>query len=83
MFRSTIDAAVRGDPDALLVVEFAEDDEAENRTRLRQLGEMMADLGFAWDKPRRHWGGVVEVVLSSCDASSRFMARRSLCGAAR
>ena len=69
MFRSTIDAAVRGDPEALLVVEFAEEDEAENRARLRQLGELMADIGFGWDKPRRHWGGVVEVVDPALQAS--------------
>ena len=69
MFRATIEAAVRGDPDALLVVEFAEDDQAENVKRLKQLGELMADLGFAWDKPRRHWGGVVEVVDPALQAS--------------
>ena len=69
MFRATIDAAVRGDPEALLVVEFAEEDEAENRVRLRQLGELMADIGFGWDKPRRHWGGVVEVVDPALQAS--------------
>ena len=69
MFRSTIDAAVRGDPEALLVVEFAEEDEAENRARLSQLGELMADIGFGWDKPRRHWGGVVEVVDPALQAS--------------
>jgi FAD/FMN-containing dehydrogenase/Fe-S oxidoreductase len=61
MFRSTVEAFVRGDPDAVLLVEFAEDDEAENLTRLKRLGAMMGDLGFGWDKPRRHWGGVVEV----------------------
>ncbi len=30
MFRPTIERVVRGDPDALLVVEFAEETEAEN-----------------------------------------------------
>jgi FAD/FMN-containing dehydrogenase/Fe-S oxidoreductase len=61
MFRPTVEAFVRGDPDAVLLVEFAEDDEAENLARLERLGAMMGDLGFGWDKPRRHWGGVVEV----------------------
>ena len=69
MFRATIDAAVCGDPDALLVVEFAEENDAQNRERLRQLGELMSDIGFGWDKPRRHWGGVVEVVDPALQAS--------------
>src|SRR6202012_4035895 len=29
--------------------------------KLRQLGELLSDLGFAWDNPPRKWGGVVEV----------------------
>jgi FAD/FMN-containing dehydrogenase/Fe-S oxidoreductase len=62
MFRPTIETAVRGDPDALLLVEFAEEDQDENLRRLRQLGEMMADLGFGWDQPKKRWGGVVEIV---------------------
>ncbi|MCP1914510.1 FAD/FMN-containing dehydrogenase/Fe-S oxidoreductase [Bradyrhizobium elkanii] len=62
MFQPIISAAVRGDPDAILVVEFAEGDQADNLARLRQLGELMADLGFGWDKPQRKWGGVVEIV---------------------
>src|SRR3954466_12772169 len=61
MFRPTLEAVVRGDPDALLVVEFAEEDQAENLARLKRLGELMADLGFGWDRPTRKWGGVVEV----------------------
>src|SRR5581483_6506550 len=62
MFKPVIAAAVRGDPDAVLVVEFAEEDQAENLQRLKQLTELMADLGFAWGNPRRKWGGVVEVI---------------------
>ena len=62
MFQPVIAAAVRGDPDAILVVEFAEEDQAENLARLKRLGELIGDLGFGWDKPRRKWGGVVEVV---------------------
>ncbi len=52
---------MRGDPDAVLVVEFAEEDQADNLRRLKQLGELMADLGFAWGNPQRKWGGVVEI----------------------
>ena len=61
MFKPIISTAVRGDPDAVLIVEFAEEDQAENIRRLKQLGELMADLGFGWDKPQRKWGGVVEI----------------------
>src|SRR3984885_5497254 len=62
MFQPIIAAAVRGDPDAVLIVEFAEEDQAENIRRLKQLGELMADLGFGWNNPRRKWGGVVEII---------------------
>ena len=61
MFQSVIASAVRGDPAAILVVEFAEEDQDENLRRLKQLTELMADLGFAWSNEQRKWGGVVEV----------------------
>jgi FAD/FMN-containing dehydrogenase/Fe-S oxidoreductase len=62
MFQPIIGVAVRGDPDAVLIVEFAEEDQAENIRRLKQLGELMADLGFGWNNPPRKWGGVVEII---------------------
>src|SRR6202048_1698748 len=61
MFQPIIGTAVRGDPDAVLIVEFAEEDQAENIRRLKQLGELMADLGLGWNNPQRKWGGVVEI----------------------
>ncbi|MFZ2160296.1 MAG: FAD-linked oxidase C-terminal domain-containing protein, partial [Bradyrhizobium sp.] len=61
MFQPIIGAAVRGDPDAVLIVEFAEEDQAENLRRLKRLGELMGDLGFGWNNPQRKWGGVVEI----------------------
>jgi FAD/FMN-containing dehydrogenase/Fe-S oxidoreductase len=61
MFKPIIGTAVRDDPDAVLIVEFAEEDQAENIRRLKQLGELMADLGFGWNNPHRKWGGVVEI----------------------
>ncbi|MGO1080323.1 FAD-binding and (Fe-S)-binding domain-containing protein [Inquilinus sp. CA228] len=61
MFRPTLDAMLRGEPAALLLVEFAED-EAENARRLQQLGDLMGDLGYAFDHDRARWGGVVEVL---------------------
>src|SRR5471030_824218 len=62
MFRPIIGVAVRCDPDAVLIVEFAEEDQAENIKRLKQLGELMADLGFGWNNPQRKWGGVIEII---------------------
>jgi FAD/FMN-containing dehydrogenase/Fe-S oxidoreductase len=62
MFQPIIGIGVRGDPDAVLIVEFAEEDQAENLARLKQLRELMADLGFGWDQPKRKWGGVVEII---------------------
>ena len=60
MFRPTLDAFVRGQPAALLLVEFAEEPD-ENDRRLLRLHELMGDLGFGWDKSGAKWGGVVDV----------------------
>jgi FAD/FMN-containing dehydrogenase/Fe-S oxidoreductase len=62
MFQPTIQTVVRGDPEAILFVEFAEEDERENLRRLKRLGELMGDLGMSWDRTGAHWGGVVEVL---------------------
>ena len=45
MFRPVMERHVRGKPDALLLVEFAEDERAENLRRLDRLDELMGDLG--------------------------------------
>jgi FAD/FMN-containing dehydrogenase/Fe-S oxidoreductase len=50
-FRNTVDGFIRGEPDAILLVEFAGDD--DQRGRLKQLVALMGDLGLA--------GSVVEV----------------------
>jgi FAD/FMN-containing dehydrogenase/Fe-S oxidoreductase len=62
MFRPTVDAFVRGAPDAVLLVEFAEEDWDENISRLHLLEALMGDLGFAWDHSGDKWGGVAEVL---------------------
>jgi FAD/FMN-containing dehydrogenase/Fe-S oxidoreductase len=62
MFRPTLEQFVRGAPDAVLLVEFGEDDQEENIRRLKQLHEAMGDLGFGWDKAGANWGGVVDVL---------------------
>ena len=62
IFKPIVEEVVRGNPAALLVVEFAEDDGAENLKRLKRLHEMMAELGFGWDKDSEWQGGVVDAV---------------------
>ena len=52
LFRATVDRFVQGEPEALLLVEFAGEDAADNLRRLKQLVALMGDLGFP--------GGVVE-----------------------
>ncbi len=62
MFKPTVDAFLRGDPEAVLFVEFAEADWNENLRRLKQLGALIGDLGLAWNKSGANWGGVVDVL---------------------
>src|SRR3984893_1553112 len=62
MFGPTIDALVRGDPQAILFVEFAEADQGESFRRLLRLNGMMRDLCFGWDKRWGWCGGVIEVL---------------------
>ena len=52
-FRPIVDRCVKGEPDAILLVEFAGDDRDEQVAKLRQLVELMGDLGLP--------GSVVEV----------------------
>src|SRR5690348_13081211 len=61
MFKPTVDAFLRGDPEAILFVEFAEDRD-ENARRLKALRELIGDLGLSFDKTGAKWGGVVEVL---------------------
>ncbi|MBM3358944.1 MAG: FAD-binding protein [Betaproteobacteria bacterium] len=52
-FRPIVEQFIRGDPDAILLVEFAGEDRDEQVHKLGQLSELMGDLGFP--------GGVVEI----------------------
>jgi FAD/FMN-containing dehydrogenase/Fe-S oxidoreductase len=45
-FRGTLDEFIRGEPDAILLVEFAGDDAAQQVRKLRDLAQLMADLGL-------------------------------------
>ena len=61
IYKPTVEAFLRGDPEAILFVEFAEDD-GENASRLKALGALIGDLGISWDQSGAKWGGVVDVL---------------------
>jgi len=61
MFRPTLEAFVRGEPAAVLLVEFAETPD-ENARRLKRLHELIGDLGMNWSHGGAYWGGVVDVL---------------------
>jgi len=46
MFRPIVDRFVQGEPAAILLTEFAGEDADDNLRRLKQLVELMGDLGF-------------------------------------
>jgi FAD/FMN-containing dehydrogenase/Fe-S oxidoreductase len=46
LYRPTVERFVRGEPEALLLAEFAGEDQAEQLRGLAQLGELMGELGF-------------------------------------
>jgi FAD/FMN-containing dehydrogenase/Fe-S oxidoreductase len=46
MFRATVDKFVMGEPQALLLVEFAGEDRDDCLSRLKQLGELLSDHGY-------------------------------------
>ncbi len=52
-FRVTVDRFIKGEPEAILLVEFAGSDSAANMRQLKLLTSLMGDLGFA--------AGVVEI----------------------
>ncbi len=53
-FRKTVDAVIKGEPDAVLLVEFSGDDHAAQVAKVKQLAELMGELGLP--------GSVVEVI---------------------
>ncbi len=68
MFRATIEEVVTGTPEALLLVEFAEEDPTRHLARLKALEEMMGDLGYSWSGTGKAWGGVTKVTNSAMQA---------------
>src|SRR4051794_6421058 len=57
VFRPVVDRFVRGEPDAILLTEFAGPDADDNLRRLKQLVELMGDLGYGNSVPN---AGVIE-----------------------
>ena len=69
MFRDTVKKMVNGEPEALLLVEFAESDQHENSRRLKALSDLMAELGYRFTNPERSRGGVVDAIDRKFQAS--------------
>jgi FAD/FMN-containing dehydrogenase/Fe-S oxidoreductase len=64
LYRSTIDSFIRGEPAAVLLVEFAHDDQQKNLQALQLLCERMAELGYQWNAQPSQKGGVIEAINS-------------------
>ncbi|MBX2825385.1 MAG: FAD-binding protein [Gammaproteobacteria bacterium] len=62
LYRSTVEQFVRGDPAAVLLVEFAFEEQSTNLQHLQLLHEKMHDLGFSWSGEKDHWGGVIDAI---------------------
>ena len=60
VFVPTLEAFLRGNPAAVLIVEFADTPE-ENARSIAKLHDVMSDLGFGFGKGARAEGGVVEI----------------------
>lgn len=69
IFRPTLERFVRQTPEAILLVEFGEEDHEENLRRLRSLHALMDDLGFGWDNSGTKWGGVEDVLSPELQAA--------------
>jgi len=62
LYKSSVAEFVRGDPAAILLVEFACETQDENLKQLALLHERMADLNLTWNGKGKHWGGVIDAV---------------------
>ena len=69
IYQPTVDKFVRGAPEAVLVVEFGDEDQGDNLQNLMNLKELIGDLGLGWDNRGAKWGGVVEVIEPALQAA--------------
>jgi FAD/FMN-containing dehydrogenase/Fe-S oxidoreductase len=72
-FQGTVDASVRGDPDAILLVEFAGDDHSQQVRKLDSLCELMADHGLPDSVVRIEEPGLQKAVWSVRKAGLNIM----------
>ena len=68
LYKSSVEEFVRGEPAAILLVEFAFDSQDKNIKHLALLHERMSDLGFTWQGSGKNWGGVVDAVDTAMQA---------------
>ena len=68
LYKASVAEFVRGDPAAVLLVEFAFETQAENLSHLALLHERMGDLGFSWHGNGKQWGGVIDAVDTALQA---------------
>ena len=61
LFRETIERFVKGNPAALLLVEFASDEPGENKRKLDDLEALMGDLGYSFASGSQRPGGSVPI----------------------
>ncbi len=62
LYKTSVAEFVRGEPAAVLLVEFAFETQEENLKHLSLLHERMADLGFTWSGSGDKHGGVVDAI---------------------
>ncbi len=60
LFQKTLTESVKGSPEAILVVEFTENEIESNEKKLKELSNLIGDLGFNWKNGDDYFGGVVE-----------------------
>jgi len=76
MFQPTIASVVRGDPEAILFVEFGEEEEGENLRRLFQLSELSQQLSLPGC---RECGSSPPCAPTSSPASPEFPSSARIC----
>jgi FAD/FMN-containing dehydrogenase len=55
IFQPVVEKFVRGEPDAVLVVEFGDDDQEDNVRSLLDLHDLIGELGYGWDRRGPEW----------------------------